>query len=146
MIQFVSRAAERLNAPLVEEDVRIEVMRQGKRVQETVTIGSRVAAFKAFIEKESANLKELWEQWDEVQDEYMDLGLEVFGVEGFEDNLDPEIHLDRGYKKDKEEHDLQHSIAVEGLNEDIVNLKPTIMKRMKALEKVRQHLTEFFLL
>lgn len=145
-LQLVSEAVKKLSAPLVEEKVEIEMIKHGKRVKETVTIGKRIISFKAYIENEGANLSHLWRQWEDVQDEYMELGLEVFGVEALGDNPNGEIAREQGFKKEMEEQDLQHTIAIEELNEEVGELNVKIMKRMKASEKAGQHFFGFCVL
>ena len=134
MIADVTREVTKLSVSLVGEEVEIDMVKHGKRVTVTVTIGERVADFKSFVEKEESHLKELWAQWDEIQQEYEDLGIEVFG-----NNPAGEVARDIGYKKEMKVLDLEHEDAVEELNSEIEEMGEKILKRLKASEKVRQH-------
>lgn len=101
---------------------------------DTVQIGKRVATFSKIVEREETKLQELWKQWDEVQNEYLELGIEVFGREVF--GVDT-TGLDRGFKRDMELLDLELKTRVEEMEEEIESLGPEILKKMKASEKVR---------
>lgn len=137
MIKSVTAAAASLRAPLVDEQVEIVINNAGKRVKHTVTLGKRVDSFKSFIAEEKANLKDLWSQWSSIQDEYNQLGVEVFGIEGLGDSPSSEVPRDvNGFKKEMEELDLQHNSAVEELNEEIGELGMKSLMRLKSAEKV----------
>lgn len=137
LIKSVTAAADSLRAPLVDEKVEIVMLNNGKREKHTVTLGKRVDSFKSLIAEEKANLKDLWSQWNAVQDEYKQLGIEVFGIEALGDGFPGEIARGvNGFKKEMEEVDLQHNSAVEELNEEIGGLKVKSMKRLKSAEKV----------
>lgn len=73
-LKHVSETAAILSNPLLGEKLETEIRKDGKIVVETVEIGKRVEAFKALIEQEEAKLKQAWKEWDEVQEEYIELG------------------------------------------------------------------------
>lgn len=73
-LQHVSNLAAILGTPLLEEKIETEIRKDGKRVVEVVEIGKRVKAFKVLIESEEAKLMQAWKEWDEVQEEYIELG------------------------------------------------------------------------
>jgi phosphopantothenoylcysteine decarboxylase len=73
-MQHISEVAAKLGTPLVGEKIETVIRRDGKRVVEIVEIGKRVEAFKELIEREEEKLKQAWKEWDEVQEEYIELG------------------------------------------------------------------------
>lgn len=77
-MQHVSEIAAKLSTPLLGEKIETVIRRDGKRVVEIVEIGKRVEAFKELIEKEEEKLKQAWRAWDEVQEEYIELGKLAF--------------------------------------------------------------------
>lgn len=127
-------AAKTLTAPLADEEIRVEFIKDGKKVSGTHRVGDRVASFKKMIEEEEKKLDDLWKQWDEVQTEYVALGTEVFGREAF--RIEKEGR-EIGYKKDMELLDLETAARVEALEDEIEAIGPEILKKMKASEKVR---------
>lgn len=132
-IQKVTETANTLSAPLTEEKLQTESCLGGKPITEVFKVGDRVAKFKKIIEMEEAKLKDLWKQWDEVQNEYVELGKEVFGREVFNDDSTGE---EKGFRKDMELLKLEYGTRVEELVEEIGDIGPDILKRMKASEKV----------
>lgn len=112
------------------------MLKHGKEVIETMSIGERVTSFKKFIEKEEANLTGLWRQWEEIQDEYIELGVEVFGTKALGANTSAELGRCNGSRKEIETHDSEYATAVEELNEEIEEMGQKSLKRMKTSEKV----------
>jgi phosphopantothenoylcysteine decarboxylase len=134
--QRVAEATKALSAPLVHEKIETTISKEGKRRTEVVEIGNRVATFKKIIEKEGAKLKDYWQQWYEVQNEYMELGIEVFGPEVFgEDALSLKIS-EKGFKREMELLDLEHDTSVRELDEEIEDTSAKFLQKMKASEKV----------
>ncbi|CZR60412.1 uncharacterized protein PAC_10308 [Phialocephala subalpina] len=130
-LQHVSETAAILSNPLLGEKLETEIRKDGKRVVETVEIGQRVEAFKALIEQEEAKLKQAWKEWDEVQEEYIELGIDVFGAEAFS-----RIGEERaGYKREMELLDLEHNTRVEELEEEIDEIGVEAWQTMKTSEK-----------
>lgn len=74
-MQHVAEVAAKLSTPLLGEKIETVIRRDGKRVTEVVEIGKRVEAFKELIETEEEKLKQAWKEWDEVQEEYIKLGM-----------------------------------------------------------------------
>lgn len=133
------RQARILTAPLAEEIVEAIFSRDGKRVSETFTIGDRVDTFRKLVEKEETQLSEYWKQWDEVQNEYLQLGVEVFGGNGFgEDGKGVAKARDEesGFKREMELLELEYETRFQELEEEIENIKAEFLQAMKASEKV----------
>ncbi|KAI9054134.1 hypothetical protein LZ554_001305 [Drepanopeziza brunnea f. sp. 'monogermtubi'] len=130
--QDMAEAADKLTAPLADEQVQSVTMEHGKRVVKMYRIGDRVERIKEMVDQEEKRLLDLWKQWDEVQAEYVELGVDVFGREAF--GLDREGR-EKGYKREMELIDVETATRVEELAEDIEDIGPDIMKKMKASEK-----------
>lgn len=131
--QKVTEVAKNLSAPLTEEKLQTETRLGGKPITEVFKVGDRVTKVKKIIEKEEAKLNDLWKQWDEIQNEYVELGKEVFGREVFnDDSTDQEF----GFKKDMALLAVEYGTKAEKLEEEIENIGPDVLKKMKASEKV----------
>ncbi|PBP16298.1 hypothetical protein BUE80_DR013009 [Diplocarpon rosae] len=103
-----------LITPLCDEQIQAEIYQDGKRVVAIHHVGDRINAFKKIVEEEEAKLNDLWQQWNEVQDEYLELGVEVFGREAFERGEGSE----KGFKKEIDLLDLEHAAQLEELAEN----------------------------
>jgi len=133
------RQARILSAPLAEEYVEAFFSRDGKRVSETFTISDRVDKFRILIEKEETQLSEYWKQWDEVQNEYLQLGVEVFGEKGFGEDgkgFAKARGEERGWKREMELLEVEYETRTQELDEEVGNIKVEFLQAMKASEKV----------
>lgn len=134
--QAITESAATLSAPLAQEKIETTITTDGKRKVEVIEIGKRVATFKKLVEKEETKMKENWKKWDEVQNEYMELGIEVFGPESFgEDAVGVKVR-DSGFRKDLESFDLEHNTGVGELDEEIEGNSAKILQMIKVSEKV----------
>lgn len=132
--QLVAEAAKTLSAPLSAEQLEIQTRaKDGKRGTEVIQLGSRVESYIDMIDKEEARMHDLWKQWDDVQNEYLDLGVEVFGRDVF--GVDA-TGVDTGFHRDTELMELELKTRIEEMEEEIESIGPEIEKKMKASEKV----------
>lgn len=128
-----------LLAPIAEETVETNFMRDGKSVKETLQIGQCIEAFKIMLAKKEAELVHYWAEWEKVQARIVQLGIEVLGAEAFEDGSAGDLR-EKGYRRDMEELDLEHQIWLEEMDEEIQLIGEESVKKMQATEKVRPHL------
>ncbi|PVH80602.1 hypothetical protein DL98DRAFT_515257 [Cadophora sp. DSE1049] len=128
----VDAAAKTISGSLEDECVQTAFIEGGKQVKKIHKIGDRVAAFKSIVEKEEAKLADLWKQWDDVQDEYRELGIDVFGREAF--GVDSPGH-DKGFFKEVKLQGLEHETRVDELEEEIEGIGMDITKKIKVSEK-----------
>jgi phosphopantothenoylcysteine decarboxylase len=143
--QSVSDQAATLSAPLPEETIETMFTRDGKRVHETFMIGERIEKFKKLLEKEEGRLGDYWKQWDEVQNEYLELGVEVFGAELFgEDGKGKGGKGERGWKRVMELAEAEHETRVGELEEEVGEIRVQFSQVMKTSEKVRRCLILVF--
>lgn len=127
-----------LSAPLAEEYVEAFFTRDGKRVSETFTIGDRVEKFRRLVEKEEKQLGEYWKQWDEVQNEYLELGVEVFGEKSFGADGKGVMKRDgeKGWKREMELLEVEYEARIQELDEEVGGIKEEFLEIMRASEKV----------
>ena len=135
-IKRISTMAEMLGASVAEEQIETTFTRDGKRVTEIVDIGKRIVQFKKSVDKESARLEEYWKQWADLQNEYVELGVEVLGPKLFKNHEVEGIEVDKGFRKEMELLDLEHTSRVEELTAEVDDITSKILKKMKASEKV----------
>jgi hypothetical protein len=135
--ESISATANILTAPLAEEQIETTFTRQGKRVTEIVEIGKRMAQFRKSVETDEAKLKDFWKQWEDLQDEFIELGMEVFGPEAFGGAPAGGKASDKGFKKEMELLDIEHNVKVQELNEEVETIAGQMLVKMKESEKVR---------
>ena len=134
--QELAEAAATLSAPLLNEKIETTISRDGKRKTEVVEIGKRVSAFKKFVEKEEIKLKESWKQWEDLQNEYIELGVDVFGPEVFGETASGLKVRQKGFQRDMELLDLEHNARLGEFDDEIEDTGPKMLQKMKASEKV----------
>jgi phosphopantothenoylcysteine decarboxylase len=130
------KTSDMLKAPLTAEQIETEIRVGGKLSTKVIEIGSRVAAFQETIEKEEAQLAEYWRQWDDVQNEYISLGLEVFGPEAFSEISPTRSGVNSGYKIEMELLDTEDNTRIEEMDEEIKEVRVNVQQEMEASEKV----------
>jgi hypothetical protein len=140
----VEAQRQSLLAPITEETVETNFMRDGKSVKETLQIGQRIEAFKAMLVKKEAELAHYWAEWEKVQARIVQLGIEVLGAEAFEGGNTGDPREKKGYRRDLEELDLEHQIWLEEMDEEIQLIGEDSVKKMQATEKVRLHFEGVF--
>jgi len=106
-----------------------------------VEIGRRVATLKKLIEKEESRLEELWNQWDDVQNEYIRLGIEVFGPQAFGELAAEHGDMQGGYKKELELLSLEHEANVQALDQEVEEIGAKILQEWKNAERVCRFLS-----
>ena len=118
------------------EEIQTEATKNGKRTFAVFNMGERVDTFKKLVEKEEDNLKEYWRQWGEIQDEYLELGIEIWGPEVFGEDPETMEEKEGGFKREMELLDLEHKTRLGELDEEIEDISVQIAAQMKASEKV----------
>lgn len=140
--ELIHSTANTLSAPLGDEQIETTFTRDGKRVTEVVEIGKRVELFKKSVEKDEAKLRGYWKQWDELQGEFMDLGMEVFGPEVFGANASEA--KEKSFKKEMELLDVEYNARIEELTVEIEAFGDEYLEKMKESEKVCTCIQESF--
>ncbi len=135
-IETVTRRVHILSAPLSAEVIQTQYRRGGKKITEIVKIGNRIGAFKKLVGEEEEKLKEYWNEWDEVQNEYIALGMEVFGPEAFGEEANSVKGKAVGFKRETELLDLEHNTRLEELSENIEDIGVQTLSKIKNSEKV----------
>jgi len=127
-----------LSAPLSEEQVETSFTRpDGRRVTEIVQIGKRMNLFKKSVEKDGAKLKEYWKQWEDLQNDFIELGLEVFGKEAFSEGMSKDKKREKGYLIEMELLDSEVNARIEEISGEVEDLTSMTLKALKTSEKVR---------
>lgn len=101
---------------------------------EIVEIGKRIAQFKKSVEKDEGKLKDYWKQWEDLQGDFMELGVEVFGP-GVFGGAAAEAR-EKGFKKEMELLDVEHGARVQELTNEVEDIGKEILQKMKESEKV----------
>ena len=138
-IARISAAADSLSAPLVDEEIEIQTLKHGQRIKETVRIGTRVSNFKKVVEKENARLTDLWKQWEEIQNDYLELGVDVFGAGRFAENAAADKHIKEGFKKELEQIVKEHDVELKKIYHEVEGMRTKMLQKMVSSEKVRIH-------
>ena len=135
--ESISTAAHTLGLPLGEEQIEITFTRDGKRVTEIVEIGKRIGLFKKSVEKDEAKLKAYWKDWEALQGDFVELGIDVFGPEMF--GQAAKDARGRGFVKEMEVTDEEHDGRMGGLAAEVEEMAEGVLARMKESEKVDEH-------
>jgi len=135
-VQELGQATATLSASLLYERIETMTSKDGKRKSEIVEIGKRLAAFKKLVDKEEGKLKEAWKHWEELQNEYIELGVEVFGLEVFGEAASGSKAGQKGFRRDMDLLELEHNARLAEFDEEIEDTGPTFLQKMKASEKV----------
>ena len=123
-----------LSAPLGEEQIETTFTRDGKRVTEIVEIGKRIELFQKSVEKDEAKLKDYWKQWEELQDDFVELGIEVFGPEVF--GKAAKEAREKGFRREMELLDREHDARVLELTGEVEDVAEKFLEKMTESEKV----------
>jgi hypothetical protein len=133
----VEEQRQSLLAPIAEETVETNFIRDGKSMKETFQIGQRIEAFKVLLTKTEAELTHYWAEWEKVQAKILQLGIEVLGAEAFKGGSAGDPREKRGYRRDMEELELEHQIWLEEMDEEIQLIGEESIKKLQATEKVK---------
>jgi phosphopantothenoylcysteine decarboxylase len=136
---FLERLSGKVTAfgkPISEELIETVFVRNKNRVIEHVHIGKRVTQFKKSLEANKSRLDEGWKQWQDLQDEYIVLGVEVFGNEMFGHKQALQPNREKGYKHEMEKLAIEHNAKLKVYLEDINIMKVKTDQDMKVQERV----------
>lgn len=135
-VQELGQATATLSASLLHERIETMTSKDGKRKSEIVEIGKRLAAFKKLVDREEGKLKESWKHWEELQNEYIELGIEVFGPEVFGETASSSKASQKGFRREIELLNLERNARLAEFDEEIEDTGPTFLQKMEASEKV----------
>jgi phosphopantothenoylcysteine decarboxylase len=127
---------KKLSSPLGEDQIETTYTRNGKRVVEVIQIGEKVAEFKNTIENEEAKLKLFWKQWDDLQNDFIQLGIEVFGAEAFNEGQEQSKTAMKGSRDAMELGNLEHKARVDKIFEEVEGITKETLRKMRIAEKV----------
>ncbi|KAG4430930.1 hypothetical protein IFR05_013588 [Cadophora sp. M221] len=130
--KHIDKAAKTFGSPLENETVQTSFKEGGKRVDRVFKIGDRVAIVKKDTEKDEEKLVDYWKRWDDVQNEYLELGIDIFGREAFRIETPGQ---DGGFKKAMALEALEHDSRVEEVEDEIERIGTDSMKKMETCEK-----------
>jgi hypothetical protein len=134
----IAEQRKELLAPL-EKDVVETVFthKDGTTTAEKFQIGERIESFKAAVESKEAEIKQLWREWEKVQEQIVDLGIEVLGPEVFKEGSVIVGTEKKGYRKEMELLDKEHETWLEDMQKEINRIGQEAIDKMTAAEKVR---------
>ncbi|POS87995.1 hypothetical protein EPUL_000537 [Erysiphe pulchra] len=142
--QMVSEAISIIVTPLISRNGDLKSpsypsdSRTSSDANTTITSNSNTDAiynvkkYKQIIDAEQKNLRDCWKQWEDIHDEYLTLGIEVFGPESFDE---PAVCQRNGFKSEMELLDLQHRSKIIELENEIEKLGSHVLQKMKKSEK-----------
>lgn len=131
---MINDTTSTFNAPLNEEQIETTFIRGGKNVTEIVNIGQRLDMFKKSINKDALKLENYWREWEEIQNDFIGLGVDVFGAEAFGQEIgDGQLS---GYGRKMDLLDLEQKQREAELLEEAEGLKGSLLKKMRVSDKV----------
>ncbi|KAH8596336.1 hypothetical protein B0O99DRAFT_542241, partial [Bisporella sp. PMI_857] len=96
-------------------------------------MGKRMEQFKKSVMKHKDKLEANWKAWDELQDEFVQLGLEVFGVGAFSEHANEE-ERQTGFKRDMELFGLEHNARIKEMMGEIEDIQKYALETLDAAE------------
>lgn len=126
----------KLLTPLAGDQIQSTYAKNGKSTVKIAKIGDRVEDFNTSLNEVRTELKLLWEEWDQVQAQLVKLGIEVFGVDAFEDSEGLKIDRIRGFKTEMESLELEHKNKLEKIQEEAEELSRHALDNMETAERV----------
>ncbi|KAI1003781.1 hypothetical protein K3495_g4430 [Podosphaera aphanis] len=130
--EVVSQAASRLGMPLTAGLVEVDIVKSNQRISQTIKISDSIIRFKDLLQREQERLESYWSKWDEIQNQYLELGIQVFGSLSFgEERAAPE----HGFKKEMELIDLENMAKVAEFEQEIDDLGHEAFEHMQKSEK-----------
>jgi phosphopantothenoylcysteine decarboxylase len=136
---FVESLTDALNilaAPLAEEQIEATFTRDDKPVTEIIQMGKRIGMFQESVAKDEAKLSGYWKEWEELQDDFIELGCEVFGKDAFPTGVAVKKLMGEGFVRDLGMVTQEHSAMVEDLAEYIEEIGDRLLKELVASEEV----------
>ncbi|PQE27530.1 hypothetical protein CJF30_00007884 [Rutstroemia sp. NJR-2017a BBW] len=129
----VSNAVEILDAPMADEKIETTVLKNGKRTVQVVEIGKRIVDFKKNIEKEEDKLADYWNQYEQLQLEFEEFGVQVFGARALK--VDEDKYDEEGYRHEVDLLETEYHTQMEGIMEELRDIGEEAIKKMRASEK-----------
>ena len=136
-IESLTDALKILTAPLTEEQIEATFKRDDTPVTEIIQMGKRIGMFQESVVKDEAKLSGYWKEWEELQDDFIELGCEVFGKDAFPTSVVVKNLMREGFVRDMEMVTQECSTMVEDMAEHIEELGVRLLKELVASEEVR---------
>ncbi|KHJ32715.1 hypothetical protein EV44_g4506 [Erysiphe necator] len=137
---FISEAISKLVAPLISRqgELKISTNHSDSRISSdintsaTTTATYNIANYKQVVDAELKNLKNYWKQWEDIHDEYLALGIEIFGSQSCNDNS---VRQQKGFKDEMELLQLHQKTKIIELENEIEKLGTHVLQKMRKSEK-----------
>lgn len=136
-IESLTDALKILTVPLTEEQIEATFKRDDTPVTEIIQMGKRIGMFQESVVKDEAKLSGYWKEWEELQDDFIELGCEVFGKVAFPTSVVVKNLMREGFVRDMEMVTQECSTMVEDMAEHIEELGFRLLKELVASEEVR---------
>lgn len=82
-------------------------------------------------------MKDCWIQWEEMQNDFIGLGKEMFGNDAFPDETEENDGVKKGYRREMELLGIECETRADELAEEIEDLRNETLQKTKTSEKVR---------
>jgi hypothetical protein len=133
----ISAQYSALTRPLSEDQVETTFIRpDGTETTEVRQIGKRIEEFKAMVAKNEAELKQCWDEWEDVQGDIIQLGVDIFGPDEFDRRSGVPQNRSARCRSEIEKWDLDHKIFLERMRGEIGSLCRDAWESMQAAEQV----------
>jgi hypothetical protein len=137
-VHYIEGTMDLLSTPLAHEHIAVNFTRSGKHVTDVVQMGERMNTYKNCVDSHNNHLSGYWNDWEELQDEYMDLGLEVFGSDAFRYPPAGVKKFEAGFERKMELAYLEHQSMLKDVHKKLEALEVDFIKEIKAVEEVRE--------
>lgn len=137
-VNYIEGTMDLLSTPLAHEHVSVNFTRGGNHVTDVVQMGERMSTYKDYVDTQNNHLTGYWTEWEELQDEYMDLGIEVFGSDAFHHPPAGVKKFEAGFERKMELAHLEHQKKLRDVNKMLEVLETDFIKEIKTIDEVCQ--------
>ena len=143
MLEAATATKNIIFKPLSEEQLAVTTTTDGKKVSETVSLGTRMEDFRTLVDTKSKELRALWKEWTAVRQEIIALGIDVLGPEAFEGqavgddaSLETETRSKSEFAREKEKLLGEFETERKRLETEVHDMSLEAIQKMEACEKV----------
>ncbi|MCJ1361595.1 hypothetical protein MMC16_000695 [Acarospora aff. strigata] len=142
MLEAATATKNIIFKPLSEEQLAVTTTTDGKKVSETVSLGTRMEDFRTLVDTKSKELRALWKEWTAVRQEIIALGIDVLGPEAFEGqavgddaSLETETRSKSEFAREKEKLLGEFETERKRLETEVHDMSLEAIQKMEACEK-----------
>jgi hypothetical protein len=140
-VQSLNDAVDLLTAPLELEQVESTFSRESSHVTEVVVMRERIQAYEEHVKSHEAAMAAYWRDWEDMQDKFLQLGVEVLGKDAFAATEATDIAMTDAFIQKMERIHIDHNAMVDDLAIKMQAVEAGLMDEQRTIEEVSQSLS-----